>query len=87
MKKLCCEEDLELCHELKARLEEKGIACVVKHEGQDLLLGGNRPLVGSTLPEVWIADDNRFEEACRIAARESGPAMPDSESEPDEEQE
>lgn len=82
MKKLCCDESLDICNDIKTRLEANGIACLVKNEGAEPLLGGAQPLVGPTLPEVWVLDDSQFEQARQIVDGDT--AVSDDGTEPDE---
>jgi hypothetical protein len=84
MKKLCCDENLDVCQALKVRLEAGGIGCVVKHAGADALLGGDKPLIGSPLPELWITDDTQFDRAWQLAYGDSGSSGPPSDAETDE---
>ncbi|MDI6775457.1 MAG: hypothetical protein QME60_08750 [Verrucomicrobiota bacterium] len=79
MKMLCCDPSLDVCNGIKARLEARDIACVVKHIGAEALLGGDQPLVGSPLPEVWIMDDTQFEHARQIACGDAADHREESE--------
>lgn len=80
MKKLCCDPDPEVCNRLKIKLESAGIACTMRHEAQPGLFDGS----DTRLPELWVLDDNRFNDAWEIiyAGQEPPPdtADPDRES-------
>ena len=79
MKKLCCEKDLESCHELKALLESRGIPCVVKSPEQVPLFEARGLSRESALPELWVSRDEQFEEAWAIL---NGAAEPEADSGP-----
>ncbi len=49
---------------LKAVLEDAGMACFINNEGTSQLLG-EIPM-NEAIPELWIEDDSRLEEAMQI---------------------
>jgi hypothetical protein len=66
MKRLCCDRDPESCEELRAKLAENGIACVIKDARDTPLfdaVGGSAP---PALPELWVVEDDQFEAAWSI---------------------
>lgn len=77
MRKLCCDRDLDACRTIQAILEGAGIACDVRHETTASLFGGKG--ITSEWPEVWIEDDDRFDEAWALLNGD----LPDGEADSD----
>jgi hypothetical protein len=72
MKKLCCEKDIAICNDLKARLESVGISCVVKSEEKDSLFKqkrGKKPA-----HELWVVVDENFDDAWTILNEQRKPS-------------
>ncbi|MEI6972123.1 MAG: DUF2007 domain-containing protein [bacterium] len=78
MKFLCADKSLARCDLLKALLESNGIECVIKNE--------HMPFSGSgvgvfspepVFPELWVADEDQYEEALTIMG-DSGDQAADS---------
>jgi len=68
MKRLMTEPNLTKCDVLKAVLESSGIACAIKNEHSSRTAGvGFVGPLGFATPELWVLDDDRFEEAKEIA--------------------
>ena len=61
MKVLVTESSLQFCDMVKAILESRGIACMLKNEYSSLESGST-----FVRPELWIVDDAQFEEARAI---------------------
>ena len=58
---------MDVCRALKARIEARGIPCVLRNETREPTLGGTDiPLLGSRHPELWILDDLQLEQAVEI---------------------
>lgn len=75
MKKLCCEQQVEECEAIKAMLEQEGIPCVIRHEATASLFGTGP---GMEWPEVWVINDEQFDEAWAILNTPSDPSdVPD----------
>jgi hypothetical protein len=79
MKKLCCDPDAEVCNRLKVNLESVGIACTVRHEAQPGLFDDR----DRRLPELWVLDDSRFDEAWALV--QAGQESPSDPTDPDRE--
>jgi Putative prokaryotic signal transducing protein len=56
--------DLVAVSELKALLDNAGIACFLNNEVSSTLAGGIP--MAEAMPELWIEDDSRLEEALQI---------------------
>ena len=63
MKKLCCDDDAELCRSLMVRLEERGIPCLLKDNAEPSLFGADPSAARAAAKEVWILNDGQFDEA------------------------
>lgn len=61
MKKMFTHENRLIVFNLKNLLEEQGIECVVKNEFSGGGVGDLAPL--DTWPELWISDDDYFDQA------------------------
>ena len=82
MKKLCSDPDIGVCENLRRLLESRGISCEVKAEGEPVLGGQDSPLA-RPMPELWLADDTRFEEAMAIIHGEQTEEPEDDSDAPD----
>ena len=64
MKLLFTSADLTAVSHLKNLLENAGIACFINNEVTSTLFGGIPQ--GECMPELWIDDDSRLDEALQI---------------------
>ena len=67
--------DPALVHHVRNLLEHEGIACVVQGELRGVASGELPPI--QCWPELWIVDDDRFDEAWRVASAFDDPAPPE----------
>ena len=79
MKKILSEANLGRCDFLKHILETHGIPCLIKNEQGSLGVGMGYPLPsGPSLPfswlELWIENDEDFDQAVRILEETDPPA-------------
>ncbi|MGH7941947.1 MAG: DUF2007 domain-containing protein [Limisphaerales bacterium] len=77
MKRLFTSSDLAAVSALKSMLDRIGIPCFITNEVSSALAGGIPQ--GECMPELWIGDDSREEEAIQIkkqwlSPRNQGPA-------------
>ncbi|MDT8303841.1 MAG: transglutaminase domain-containing protein [Sedimentisphaerales bacterium] len=68
MKQVYIADDPTEAHLVKGILEQYGISCEIRGEAL-WIARGQLPLTSETLPTIWIADDNRYEEATELAER------------------
>ncbi|MCP4611540.1 MAG: hypothetical protein GY845_22745 [Planctomycetes bacterium] len=68
MKQVYIADDPTEAHLVKGILEQYGISCEIRGEAL-WIARGQLPLTSETLPTIWIADDNRYEEAAELAER------------------
>ena len=77
MKKLYSSEDRFMIQRVKETLEGNGFPCTIKNES---LSGGSGELpYFDTWPEVWLLDDNRYDEAVLLLHEQFESEGPQSE--------
>lgn len=76
MKRIATSESLAEIGHLRNVLEQQGMRCMIKNEQLSGALG-EIPFL-ECLPELWLLDEDRFDEAQRIieALRSESPAAP-----------
>ena len=77
MKKICGDSDIEVCDRLRALLESRGIPCVLRAEHEPVLGGENSPLA-RPMPELWLVNDEQFDEAMALIHGEPPETSSDS---------
>lgn len=64
MKRIYSSQNLALVHHLSDILEHEGIVCMIKNENLFMAAGHLPPL--DCWPELWLADDSQYDQACKI---------------------
>lgn len=68
MKRVYIADDPAGAHMVAGILEQYGISCEIR--GEDLWIArGQLPLTTETLPQVWITDDARYEQAAELVQK------------------
>lgn len=80
MRRLLSDKSLGKCDMLKAVLESNGIECVLKNEHIPFSTAGVGVFgIEPVYPELWVIDDDQYDDAMTLLSDVDAPESPESE--------